>query len=78
MCGFVTDEADARVCRYVIGFPAGTPTECGQFVGARPSKTWGCYGRPGHGTEGQNEVACRDGGDGCGDRRELGASYAAM
>jgi glycosyltransferase involved in cell wall biosynthesis len=31
----------------------------------RPSKTWGCYGRPGHETEGQNEVACRDGGDGC-------------
>ncbi len=30
---------------------------------AKPSRTWGCYGRPGRGTGGRDEVAGRDGGD---------------
>ena len=46
---------------------------CGTIAGAddfteiglwgRPSGTWGCYGRPGRGTGGRDEVAGRDGGD---------------
>jgi hypothetical protein len=44
--------------------PTSDPVAAARILAMRPSKTWGCYGRPGHGTEGQNEVACRDGGDG--------------
>jgi hypothetical protein len=33
------------------------------YDSVRPSRTWGCYGRPCRGAGGQDEVAGRDGGD---------------
>src|SRR5271155_1343331 len=42
-----------------VSAPRFEPCRCA----VRPSRTWGCYGRPGRGAGGQDEVAGRDGGD---------------